>query len=81
MNFDAYEQKGAIKTSNHDYKSSESRKRKKNYGDATSADFTDREAFRVKTFIPITDNLMQELSRRIAAYDTINEVFGIIGNF
>lgn len=80
-NFDAYEQKGATKTNNHDYKSSESRKRKKKYDDATSAHFTDREAFRVKTFIPITDNLMQELSRRIAAYDTINEVFGIIGNF
>ena len=43
----------------------------------TSADFTDREAFRVKTFIPITDNLMQELSRRIAAYDSINKIFGI----
>ena len=73
--------KGATKTSNYDYKSSESRKRKKKYDDATSDDFTDREAFRVKTFIPITDNLMQELSSRIAAYDAINEVFGIIGNF
>lgn len=80
-NFDVYEQKGVNKTHNNDYKDSKSRKRKKQYDDATSADFTDREAFRVKTFIPITDKLMQELSRRIAAYDAINEVFVIIGNF
>ena len=76
-----YEQKGVNKTHNNDYKDSKSRKRKKQYDDATSADFTDRESFRVKTFIPITDKLMQELSRRIAAYDAINEVFVIIGNF
>ena len=80
-NFDVYEQKGINKTHNHDYKDSKSRKRKKQYDDATSADFTDREAFKVKTFIPITDKLMQELSRRIAAYDEINKVFVIIGNF
>ena len=33
-----------------------------------------------KNMYPITDNLMQEVSR-IAAYGPIIEVFGIIGNF
>ena len=57
-NVDAYEQKGATKTTSPVSPVSHEGRRKKLKMRHISADFTNREAFRVIMLIPITDNLM-----------------------
>ena len=52
-----------------------SRKRKKNFYDGDAEDvLRGKENFKIRTCLPILDELYSELSRRVAAYNRVNDI-------
>ncbi|CAM2106843.1 unnamed protein product [Caretta caretta] len=79
--FEEYEIQGTSRTANHKYKSAKRHKRQKTCNDATAHSFSDKEAFRVNTFITIIDKLKSSLEHWIKAYENIDKTFSVLTNF
>ncbi|CAM2119999.1 unnamed protein product [Caretta caretta] len=75
---DEYEIQG---TANHEYKSSKCRKRQKTCDDATAHSFSDKEAFRVNTFITTIVKLKSSLEHQIEASKNIDKTFSVLTIF
>ncbi|CAM2098060.1 unnamed protein product [Caretta caretta] len=77
--FDEYEIQGAVRTANHENKSAKCCKRQKTCNNAHS--FSDKEAFRVNTFITIINKLKSSLEHWIEAYENIDKTFRVLTHF
>lgn len=83
-NFDYYEQKACeLKYSEYSDESKWKRARKWHFddGDGNDVVLQGAEKFKIETYLPILDQLIAELSRRLEAYETVHSVFGILYTF
>ena len=77
--FDAIESEAKALVNGADYRSTRTRPRKRQLGESVEGEvqLTQREAFRINTFIVICDKLQNELNARQAKYTTLAERFDV----
>lgn len=82
--FQNFEAEGILKSGTAFYK--EQRKRKisckitRYGGDAKESEFTLSSSFKINVYIPILDNLLMELKKRMEAYKSVCNIFGFLSN-
>ena len=84
--FEKFEEMGKKLTANEEYRNANIRKRQRsvkitrNDGSAEEAQLSPRDKFLTEVFLPIVDNLMAALEKRLEAYKTVCSLFGFMDN-
>ena len=84
--FEEFEEMGGKLTANEEYRDANIRKRQRSVkikrydGSAEDAQLSPRDKFITEVFLPIVDNLVAALEKRLDAYKTVCSLFGFMEN-